>query len=81
MSIKRALRPTARLYIPSNTGGRGLKSAEKTIRTKAQGLSGYIKVENNKLSRFLTGSIKEKLKEKYKNDIRKKKKRERQGFT
>ena len=35
MTIKRALHPTAnvaRLYIPSNTGGKGLRSAEKTIR-------------------------------------------------
>ena len=79
MTINRALHPranVARLYLPRNTGGRGLRSAEETIRTEEHGLSDYIKNGDKGFNRFLTGLIKEKSKQEYKNERKEKKERD-----
>ena len=72
MTINRALHPranVARLYLPRNEGGRGMKSVEETIRTEEHGLSDYIKCEEKGFNRFLTGLTKNDSKQEYK-DLR-----------
>ena len=57
MTINRALHPranVARLYLPRNEGGRGMKSVEETIRTEEHGLSDYIKCEEKGFNRHPT---------------------------
>ena len=67
MTINRALHPrsnVARLYLPRNEGGRGLRSAEETVRTEEHELSDYIRCEE-KGSNTLKKLIKEKFKREY----------------
>ena len=68
MTINRALHPranAARLYLPRNEGGRGLRSAEETVRTEEHGLSDYIRCEEKRSNKLLKKLIKKKTKREY----------------
>ena len=68
MTINHALHPranVARLYLPRNEGGRGLKSTEETIRTEEHGLSDYIKCEEKGYNRLLKKLTRAKTKMEY----------------
>ena len=79
MTINRALHPranVARLYLPRNEGGRGLRSAEETVRTEEHGLSDYIRCEEKGSNRLLKKLIKEKTKREYQENQRATKEKE-----
>ena len=79
MTINRALHPranVARLYLPRNEGGRGLRSAEETVRTEGHGLSDYIRCEDKGSNRLLKKLIKEKTKREYQENQRATKEKE-----
>jgi len=70
MTINRTLHPRAnmaRLDLQRNEGGRGLQSAEETIRTEEHGLSDYIKNEEKGYNRLLKRLTKTSSKTEYQN--------------
>ena len=78
MTINRALHlraNVARLYLPRNEGGRGLRSSEETVRTEEHGLS-YIRCEEKGSNRLLKKLIKEKTKREYQENQRATKEKE-----
>lgn len=68
MTINRTLHPranVARLYLPRNEGGRGLKGAEQTIRTEEYGLSDYVRNEEKGYNKHLKQLVKNGSKQDY----------------
>ena len=66
----------ARLYLPRNEGGRGLRSAEETVRTEKHALSDYIRCKEKESNRVMKKLIKEKTKREYQENQRATKEKE-----
>ena len=66
----------ARLCLPRNEGGRGLRSAEETVRAEEHALSDYIRCKEKESNRVMKKLIKEKTKREYQENQRATKEKE-----